>query len=61
MVLSTSVAFTFYLGQQLNNRQTPQIIVYHYENGTYPWGIRIKENWDKAYVENEADTLAENL
>lgn len=54
MVLSTSVNFTFALGQHLNNNQIPEIIVYHYKKGEdpcYPWGISIQKNWDNAYID----------
>jgi len=44
MAISASTAFTFKLAQRLHTNQIPQIIVYHYRNGYYPWGIIIKEN-----------------
>lgn len=42
MVLSTSVPFTFYLAQEMNSNQFPEIIVYHYDHGCYTWGIDIQ-------------------
>ena len=44
IVISASVAFTFLLAQRMNTRQLPEIVVYHYYNGSYPWGVVIKEN-----------------
>jgi hypothetical protein len=43
VAISSSVPFTFYLAQQMNTQQYPQIIVYHYEPGRYTWGIDIRE------------------
>ena len=51
IVLSTSVPFTFYLAQQMNTNQYPTIIVYHFSNGKYVWGINIQEEAsDKAAI-----------
>ncbi|WP_283606659.1 SAVED domain-containing protein [Faecalispora anaeroviscerum] len=57
IVLSTSVNFTFVLGQYLNNNQIPETIVYHYKKGEepcYPWGISIQKDWDSAYINMKA-------
>ena len=43
IAISASTPFTFFLAQRLKSNQIPDIIVYHYENSSYPWGIRIKE------------------
>lgn len=53
MVLSTSVNYTCLLAQKLGDRQTPELIVYHYENPTYPWGISIKNNSQDAIINNQ--------
>lgn len=50
MVLSTSVPFTFYLAQQMNTNQFPSIVVYHFSNGRYVWGINAQEEADKAVI-----------
>ncbi|WP_369282210.1 SAVED domain-containing protein [Oscillibacter sp. GMB15532] len=39
--ISSSVSFTFYLGQLMNNNQFRKIIVYHYDNTQFIWGIDI--------------------
>jgi len=45
LVASTSVTFSFFLGQGLSATHDPVVIVYHYdkqnENHKYPWGIKI--------------------
>ena len=55
MVISSSVAFTFFLGQALSAQHDPITVVYHFEKGTYPWGICMNETVDKALVINIAD------
>lgn len=52
IVISSSVAFTFFLGQAFSSQHDPITIVYHYQNGTYPWGICINEPGEKALVIN---------
>ena len=44
MVISSSVAFTFFLGTGFSSQHDPDIIVYHYDNGKYIWGIDMKKN-----------------
>lgn len=56
LVISSSVPFTFYLAQQMNTNQYPQIIVYQYEPGKYTWGIDVKET-----VPEKAVTWIQNL
>lgn len=43
IVISSSVPFTFYLGQLMNNNQFHKIIVYHYDHTRFTWGIDIME------------------
>ena len=50
MVISTSVAFTFFLAQGYSGQHDPEIVVYHYEHGEYPWGIAINKSADDAYI-----------
>ena len=52
MVISSSVAFTFFLAQGFSAQHEPEIIVYHYEQGNYPWGINMNRNADSSYVKN---------
>lgn len=44
MVISSSVAFTFFLGAGFSSQHDPDIIVYHYDNGKYIWGIDMKKS-----------------
>ena len=51
MVISSSVPFTFYLGQQMNTQQFCKTVIYHYDQGKYTWGIDVTEpNAEKAVV-----------
>ncbi len=50
MAISSSVAFTFFLAQGFSPQHDPKIIVYHYEQGNYPWGILINGDIDCSYV-----------
>ena len=50
ILLSTSTAFTFYLGQAISAQHDPETIVYHYQNGSYPWGICINSLPEHSYV-----------
>lgn len=43
VVISSSVPFTFYLGQLMNNNQFNRILVYHYDRTKFTWGIDIME------------------
>lgn len=52
MVISSSVAFTFFLAQGYSAQHDPEIIVYHYEQGNYPWGINMSKNAELSYVKN---------
>lgn len=52
MVISSSVAFTFFLGQAFSAQHDPITTVYHFEKGAYPWGICINEKAEKALVLN---------
>lgn len=41
MLIASSVAFSFFMGRKCSANIDPHIIVYHYQNGIYPWGISI--------------------
>lgn len=53
MVISSSVAFTFFLAQGYSAQHDPEIVVYHYEHGEYIWGININEEADKAFIKSK--------
>lgn len=57
MVISSSVIFTFALGQALSSTYDPEIIIYHYDrngesNKKYPWGISVFKDYKECIVLN---------
>jgi len=52
LVISSSVAFTFFLGQAISAQHDPITVVYHYQNNEYSWGICINEIPENAVVIN---------
>jgi len=52
LIISSSVAFTFFLGQAFSNQHDPITIIYHYQNNEYRWGICINELSENALVVN---------
>ena len=50
MVISSSVAFTFFLAQGYSAQHDPEIVVYHYEHENYSWGIEINKKPENAFV-----------
>lgn len=57
MVISSSVAFSFALGQRLSSNYDSETIVYHYDNNDekkYPWGISLFKDYSNCVVETEA-------
>jgi hypothetical protein len=55
MVISSSVAFTFALGQGLSNHYDSEVIIYHFDINNpkkYPWGISLFEDSMNCIVVN---------
>lgn len=55
MVISSSVAFTFALGQAFSSNYDPEIIIYHYQRNSlvmYPWGISLFKGYNECIVVN---------
>lgn len=55
MVISSSVALTFCLGQAISETYDPEIIIYHYESKNpkkYPWGMLLFNDSKECIVEN---------
>lgn len=55
MVLSTSVAMTFALGQAISENNDPKVIIYNFDiNSTkkYTWGIELFKNYNECLVIN---------
>ncbi len=53
LMISSSVAFTFLLGTSFSEQHDPEIIVYHYENGQYTWGINMGRNGEESVIKRE--------
>ena len=53
LMISSSVAFTFLLGTSFSAQHDPEIIVYHYENGQYTWGISMTKNGEESVIKKE--------
>lgn len=53
MAISSSVAFTFFLASAFSRQHDPTIIVYHYENGRYIWGVNMSLEGESAIVMNK--------
>lgn len=54
MVISSSVAFTIFLGMSYSKQHDPECIVYHYVQPGYPWGISICSPAEDCFVRNES-------
>lgn len=55
MIISSSVAMTFALGQALSETYDPEIIIYHYDKQStlkYTWGIKLFKNYNECLVIN---------
>lgn len=66
LVLSTSSAFTFFLGQGFSQNYFPEVVAYHYDYNTvekYPWGLYCKAPTSSALVRNSipAEAMPEAL
>ena len=44
LCISSSVAFTFALGQGFSEKYDPKVIIYNYENQNYSWGLNLFES-----------------
>lgn len=50
LCISSSVAFTFAIGQGFSKQYDPNIIIYNYENQKYTWGIKLFEKAENSIV-----------
>lgn len=53
LAISSSVAFTFFLAAAFSRQHDPTMIVYHYDNGKYIWGINMSLTGSHAVVYND--------
>lgn len=50
LCISSSVAFTFAIGQGFSKQYDPNVIIYNYERQEYTWGINLFENAENSIV-----------
>lgn len=53
LCISSSVSFTFALGQGFSRNYDPNVIVYNYEGQQYTWGLNLFEKVDNSIVKLE--------
>ena len=53
LCISSSVAFTFALGQGFSKNYDPNVIIYNYENQQYTWGLNLFEKAENSIVKPE--------
>ena len=39
--IAASSAFIFALGMKFSKTQNKETVIFHYEKGTYPWGVNV--------------------
>lgn len=60
LCISSSVAFTFALGQGFSENYDPKIIIYNYEKQEYVWGLNLFEKSDDCIVSVESQSNVNN-
>ena len=50
LCISSSVAFTFALGQGFSENYDPAVIIYNYEKQEYTWGLKLFENSENSII-----------
>ena len=60
LCMSTSVAFTFALGQGFSKNYDPDVIIYNYEKQEYVWGLKLFEKSEDSII-NLKNTLDEQI
>ena len=53
LCISSSVAFTFALGQGFSNQYDSDVIIYNYDNKKYTWGLKLFEKSENCIIYNE--------
>lgn len=62
LVISSSVAMTFALGQALSEHYDPKIIIYHFDMKNprkYPWGLELFNGYNKCLVVTSDESIKE--
>ncbi len=52
-LISSSAAFTVFLGMAYSSQHDPECVVYHYQRPSYPWGILIKAPANSCLIQNK--------
>lgn len=62
LCISSSVAFTFALGQGFSKNYDPDVIIYNYEKQEYVWGLKLFEKSEDSviYLQNTLDEKIRN-
>lgn len=50
LCISSSVAFTFSLGQGFSKNYDPEVIIYNYEKQEYAWGLKLFERSENSII-----------
>ena len=50
LCISSSVAFTFALGQGFSKNYDPEVIIYNYEKQEYAWGLKLFERSENSII-----------
>ena len=50
LCISSSVAFTFALGQGFSKNYDPEVIIYNYEKQEYAWGLKLFEKSENSII-----------
>ena len=61
MLISSSVALTFALGQGISSHYDPEIIIYHFDINSsekYPWGISLSKDSQNCIVINQLEHIS---
>ena len=57
LFISSSVAFTFALGQGFSKNYDPSVIIYNYEGQQYTWGLNLFEKAENSIVKPEENNI----
>lgn len=57
LCISSSVAFTFALGQGFSQQYDPDVIIYNFDRQQYTWGLNLFENAENSIVYNEESLI----
>lgn len=53
LAIASSVALTFYMGSVWRDTYCPDVVVYHYQNNGYPWGVDMKKPIEECVIKTD--------